>query len=128
MRKPHYLSDYDPVQTYGINVDTTPRKVNGVMYYHPVAWAAGTADKPYWAEWDVSRGCESLEASAVGIADEAPSGSQYVFSALRDGSDTWHQSISIGQGDPVRISIQGALRLRLSVAGLKSSSHVVSFL
>ena len=46
---------YDPVQTYGINVDTTPRKVNGVIYYHPVAWAAGTADKPYWAEWDVSR-------------------------------------------------------------------------
>jgi hypothetical protein len=119
----YYLSDYDPVQTYGINVDTTPRKVNGVMYYHPVAWAAGTANEPYWAEWDVSRGCESFEASAVGIADEAPSGSQYVFSVLRDGSDTWHQSVSIGQGDPVKISIQGALRLRLSVAGLKHGGY-----
>jgi hypothetical protein len=120
----YYLADHDPVQTYGINVDTTPRKVNGVMYYHPVAWAASVrADDPYWAEWDVSRGCDWFESPAVGIGDKAPSGAQYLFSVLKDGSDTWDQPVSIGEGYPVKISIQGALRLRLSVAGLKLGGY-----
>jgi hypothetical protein len=94
----YYLADFNTVQTYGINVDSTPRQVNGVMYDHPVAWAASPgADDPWWAEWDLSRNCTWLTSSGVGISDEAPSGSRYVFYVLTDGSYKWQKTISLGR-------------------------------
>lgn len=117
----YYLADFNTVQTYGINVDSTPRKVNGIMYDHPVAWyASGIASDPNWAEWDLSRQCTWLTSPSVGISDEAPSGSQYIFYVQTDGSNQWQKTISLGQSDSIKVSIRGALRLRLSVAGLQN--------
>jgi hypothetical protein len=120
----YYLADFNAVQTYGINVDSTPRKVNGIMYNHPVAWAASPgAGNPYWAEWDLSRQCAWLTSPGVGISDEAPSGSQYIFYVQTDGSYKWQKTISLGQSDSIKVSITGALRLRLSVAGLQNGGY-----
>ena len=114
------LADFNTVGTYGINVDSTPRSVNGNLYNHPVAWSASiSADDPYWAEWNLSRNCSRLTIPAVGIADEAPSGSRYVFYVQTDGANKWEKAINLGQSYPVDVSIAGALRLRLSVAGLE---------
>jgi NPCBM/NEW2 domain len=120
----YYLADFNTVQTYGINVDSTPRKVNGIMYNHPVAWAASPgAGDPYWAEWDLSRSCTWLTSPGVGISDEAPSGSQYTFYIQTDGSYKWQKTISLGQSDSIKVSIKGALRLRLSAAGLQNGGY-----
>ena len=120
----YYLADFNAVQTYGINIDSTPRQVNGVTYDHPVAWAASPgAGDPYWAEWDLSRNCAWLTVAGVGISDEAPSGSQYIFYVLADGSYKWQKTISLGQSVTVKVSIKGALRLRLSVAGLQNGGY-----
>jgi NPCBM/NEW2 domain len=118
----YYLADFNTVQTYGINVDSTPRQVNGVMYDHPVAWAASPgADDPWWAEWDLARNCTWLTSPGVGISDEAPSGSRYVFYVLTDGSYKWQKTVSLGHPDAVRVSIKGALRLRLSAAAVQNA-------
>lgn len=118
----YYLADFNTVQTYGINADSTPRQVNGVMYDHPVAWAASPgADDPWWAEWDLSRNCTWLTSPGVGISDEAPSGSRYIFYVLTDGSYKWQKTISLGHSDGLRVSIKGALRLRLSAAALQNA-------
>lgn len=91
------------------------------MYNHPVAWYASvSADDPYWAEWDLSRNCTWLTSPGVGISDEAPSGSRYIFYVLADGSEKWQKTIGLAQSHDVKVSIKGALRLRISVAGLKN--------
>lgn len=120
----YYLADLNTVQTYGINADSTPRKVNGIMYNHPVEWAASPgAGDPYWAEWDLSRTCTWLTSPGVGISDEAPSGSQYIFYVQTDGSYRWQKTISLGQSEGIKVSVNGALRLRLSVAGLQNGGY-----
>jgi hypothetical protein len=118
----YYLADFNTVQTYGINADSTPRTVNGVTYDHSVSWAASPgAGDPWWAEWDLSRKCTWLTSPGVGISDEAPSGSVYIFYVQTDGSYKWQRRISLGQSDGLKISIKGALRLRLSVAALQNA-------
>lgn len=118
------LANYNPVQTYAINVDRSPREVNGVMYADPVAWAASIgADDPYWAEWNLSRKCDSFTVAGVGIADQAPSDSRYLFRILIDGSEQWQQTMTVGQSQPLKVSVKGALRLRLSVAGLEKGYY-----
>lgn len=113
-----YLADFNPVQGYGINVDTTPQHVNGVAYNHPVSWSASfNAGDPYWAEWDLSRKCTWLTSPGVGVSDEAPSGSADTFYVQADGAYKWQKTISLGSSDALKVSIKGALRLRLSVAG-----------
>ena len=95
------------------------------MYDHPVAWAASPgADDPWWAEWDLSRNCTWLTSPGVGISDEAPSGSRYIFYVLTDGSYKWQKAISLGHSDGLKVSIKGALRLRLSAAALQNAYGV----
>ena len=118
----YYLADFNPVQTYGINVDTTPHTVNGVTYDHPVAWSAGFSGNPYWAEWDLSRQCTWLTSPGVGLADDAPSGATAIFYVQTDGSYRWQKTISLGQSDSLRVSIKGALRLRLTVKDVQNST------
>ena len=115
---PYYLANFNPVQTYGINVDSTPHTVNGITYDHPVAWSSGS---PYWAEWDLSRKCTLLTAPGVGLADDAPSGATAIFSVEADGAYRWQKTISLGQSDSLKVSIKGALRLRLSVTDVQNS-------
>jgi hypothetical protein len=117
----YYLADFNPVQTYGINVDSTPHTVNGVTYDHSVAWSPGFSGNPYWAEWDLSRQCTWLTSPGVGLADDAPSGATANFSVQTDGSSRWQKTISLGQSDSLKVSIKGALRLRLTVADVQNS-------
>jgi hypothetical protein len=117
----YYLADFNPVQTYGINVDSTPHTVNGVTYDHPVAWSPGFSGNPYWAEWDLSRQCTWLTSPGVGLADDSPSGATAIFSVQTDGSYRWQKTISLGQSDSLKISIKGALRLRLTVTDVQNS-------
>jgi len=117
----YYLADFNPVQTYGINVDSTPHTVNGVTYDHPVAWSPGFSGNPYWAEWDLSRQCTWLTSPGVGLADDAPSGATAIFYVQADGSYRWQKTISLGQSDSLKVSIKGALRLRLTVRDLQNS-------
>lgn len=118
---PYYLADFNPVQTYGINVDSTPHTVNGVTYDHPVAWSSGFSGNPYWAEWDLSRQCTWLTSPGVGLADDAPSGATAIFSVQTDGSYRWQKTINLGQSDSLRVSIKDALRLRLAVEDVQNS-------
>ena len=117
----YYLAAFNPVQGHGINVDTSPRTVNGVTYDHPVAWSPGFSGDPYWAEWDLSRQCTSLTVSGVGLADDAPSGATAIFSVQTDGVYRWQKTISLGQSDSLKISVAGALRLRLTVTDVQNS-------
>lgn len=117
----YYLAAFNPVQTYGINVDTSAHTVNGVTYDHPVAWSPGFSGNPYWAEWDLSRQCNSLTVSGVGLADDAPSGATATFSVQTDGSYRWQKTISLGQSDSLKISVAGTLRLRLTVTDVQNS-------
>lgn len=118
----YYLADFSPVQTYGINVDTTSHTVNGITYDHPVAWSPGFSGNPYWAEWDLSRRCTWLTSPGVGLADDAPSGATAIFYVQTDGSYRWQKTISLGQSDSLKISIKGALRLRLSMTDVQNST------
>lgn len=116
----YYLADFNPVQTYGINVDSTPHTVNGRTYNHPVVWPASIGgNDPWWAEWDLSRNCTLFSSPGVGISDDAPSDAIYNFYVLGDGSYKWQKTISLGQSVSVTVSIKGVLRLRLSVAGVQ---------
>jgi NPCBM/NEW2 domain len=117
----YYLADFNPVQTYGINVDSTPHTVNGVTYDHPVAWSPGFSGNPYWAEWDLSRQCTWLTSPGVGLADDAPSGATALFYVQTDGSYKWQKTIRLGQSDSLKLSIKGALRLRLTVTDVQDS-------
>jgi hypothetical protein len=117
----YYLADFNPVQAYGINVDTTPHTVNGVTYDHPVAWSPGFSGNPYWAEWDLSRQCTWLTSPGVGLADNVPSSATAIFYVQTDGSYRWQKTISLGQSDSLRVSIKGALRLRLTVRDVQNS-------
>jgi hypothetical protein len=117
----YYLADFNPVQTYGINVDTTPHTVNGVTYDHPVSWSPGFSGNPYWAEWDLSRQCTWLTSPGVGLADDAPSGATAIFYVQTDGTYRWQKTISLGQSDGLKVSIKGALRLRLTVRDVQNS-------
>jgi NPCBM/NEW2 domain len=117
----YYLADFNPVQTYGINVDSTPHTVNGVTYDHPVAWSPGFSGNPYWAEWDLSRQCTWLTSPGVGLTDNAPSGATAIFYVQADGSYRWQKTISLGQSDSLKVSIKGALRLRLTVKDVQNS-------
>jgi hypothetical protein len=118
----YYLADFNPVQTYGINVDTTPHTVNGVTYDHPVAWSPGFSGNPYWAEWDLSRQCTWLTSPGVGLADDAPSDATAIFYVQTDGTYEWQKTISLGQSDSLKVSIKGALRLRLTVRDVQNST------
>jgi hypothetical protein len=117
----YYLADFNPVQGYGINVDTTPHTVNGITYDHPVAWSPGFSGDPYWAEWDLSRQCTWLTSPGVGLADDAPSGATAIFYVQADGAYRWQKTISLGQSDSLKVSIKGALRLRLTVRDVQNS-------
>ena len=117
----YYLADFSPVQGHGINVDSTPHTVNGVTYDHPVAWSPGFSGDPYWAEWNLSRQCTWLTSPGVGLADDAPSGATATFYVQADGSYRWQKTISLGQSDGLKVSIKGALRLRLTVADVQNS-------
>jgi hypothetical protein len=117
----YYLADFNPVQTYGINVDSTPHTVNGATYDHPVAWSPGFSGNPYWAEWDLSRQCTWLTSPGVGLADDAPSGATAIFYVQSDGSYRWQKTISLGQSDSLKVSIKGVLRLRLTVRDVQNS-------
>jgi len=112
----YYLADFSPVQGYGINVDTSPHTVNAVTYEHPVSWSVGFSGNPYWAEWDLSRDCTWLTSPGVGLDDDSPSGAAAVFWVQADGVYKWQKTISLGQSDSLKISIKGALRLRLTSA------------
>jgi hypothetical protein len=118
----YYLADFNPVQGHGINVDTSPHTVNGVTYDHPVAWSPGFSGDPYWAEWDLSRQCTSLTVSGVGLADNAPSDAAAIFSVQADGSYKWQKTIHLGQADSLKLSVKGALRLRLTVRDVQDST------
>lgn len=118
---PYYLADFNPVQGHGINVDTTAQTVNGITYDHPVSWSPGFSGDPYWAEWDLSRQCTMLTSPGVGLADNAPDGATAVFYVQTDGSYKWQKTISLGQSDSLKISITGALRLRLTVKDVQNS-------
>jgi hypothetical protein len=117
----YYLADFSPVQGHGINVDTTPHTVNGVTYDHPVAWSPGFSGDPYWAEWDLSRQCTWLAVRGVGLADNAPSDATALFSVQTDGSYKWQKTIHLGQSDSLKVSVKGALRLRLTVRDVQDS-------
>lgn len=117
----YYLADFNPVQGHGINVDTTPHTVNGVTYDHPVAWSPGFSGDPYWAEWDLSRQCTLLTVRGVGLADNAPSDATALFSVQTDGSYKWQKTIRLGQSDSLKVSVKGALRLRLTVTDVQDS-------
>jgi NPCBM/NEW2 domain-containing protein len=117
----YYLADFNPVQGHGINVDTTPHTVNGVTYDHPVAWSPGFSGDPYWAEWDLSRQCTSLTVAGVGLADDAPSDAAALFSVQADGSYKWQKTIHLGQSVSLKVSVNGALRLRLTVRDVQNS-------
>ncbi|HEU5386712.1 MAG TPA: NPCBM/NEW2 domain-containing protein [Streptosporangiaceae bacterium] len=117
----YYLADFNPVQGHGINVDTTPHTVNGVTYDHSVAWSPGFSGDPYWAEWDLSRQCTGLTVRGIGLADNAPSDATALFSVQTDGSYKWQKTIHLGQSDSLNISVEGALRLRLTVRDVQDS-------
>ena len=119
----YYLADFNPVQTYGINIDSSSHTVNGVTYDHPVAWSAGfSTQEPYWAEWDLSRQCTWLTSPGVGISDNAPSDASAVFQVQTDGAYKWQKTISLGHSDSLRISIKDVLRLRLSAASVQDAT------
>lgn len=121
----YYLADFNPVQTYGINVDSTAHTVNGITYDHPVAWSAGfSTQDPYWAEWDLSRQCTQLKSPGVGIADDAPSGASALFTVQTDGAYKWQKTISLGHSKNLNISIKDTLRLRLSAGSIQNGSAV----
>jgi hypothetical protein len=117
----YYLADLNPVQGHGINVDTEPRTVDGITYDHPVSWSPGFSGDPYWAEWDLSRQCTSLTVPGVGLADDAPSDATAIFSVQVDGSYQWQKTISLGQSNSLKVSVKGALRLRLTVTDTQDS-------
>jgi NPCBM/NEW2 domain len=118
---PYYLADFNPVQGHGINVDTSPQTVNGIAYDHPVSWSPGFSGDPYWAEWDLSRECTMLTSPGVGLADNAQDGATAIFYVQTDGTYKWQKTISLGQSDSLKISIKGALRLRLTVKDVQNS-------
>lgn len=121
----YYLADFNPVQTYGINVDSTAHTVNGITYNHPVAWSAGfSTQDPYWAEWDLSRQCTELKSPGVGIEDNAPSGASALFTVQTDGAYKWQKTISLGHSKSLDLSINGTLRLRLSAGSVQNASAV----
>lgn len=117
----YYLADFNPVDGHGINVDTTPHTVNGVTYDHTVAWSPGFSGDPYWAEWNLSRQCTWLTVRGVGLADNAPSDATALFSVQTDGSYKWQKTIHLGQSDSLKVSVKGALRLRLTVRDVQNS-------
>jgi hypothetical protein len=57
----------------------------------------------------------------VGLADDAPSGATAIFSVQTDGSYRWQKTISLGQSDSLKVSVKGALRLRLTVTDMHNS-------
>lgn len=117
----YFLADLNPVQTHGINVDSSPHTVNGAIYDHSVAWSPGFSGDPYWAEWDLSRQCTWLTVAGAGLADDAPSGATAIFSVQTDGAYRWQQTISLGQSASLKVSVKGALRLRLTVTDTQNS-------
>jgi len=117
----YYLADFNPVQGHGVNVDSSPHTVNGVTYDHAVAWSPGFGGDPYWEEWDLSRQCTWLTSPGVGLADNAPSDATAIFSVQADGVYKWQKTIRLGQSDSLRISVKGALRVRLTVKDVQDS-------
>jgi len=100
----YYLADFNPVQTYGINVDSTPHTVNGVTYDHPVAWSPGFSGNPYWGGMglvspvhlaDISRR-RACGQCAVGRNRHLLCPDGWVVQVAKD-----HQSWSVGQPESV---------------------------
>src|SRR5207248_1779797 len=81
----------------------------------------GSAGIRIGAEWDLSRQCTWLTSPGVGLADNAPSGATAIFYVQTDGSYRWQKTISLGQSDSLKVSIKGALRLRLTVKDVQNS-------
>jgi hypothetical protein len=118
----YYLADFNPVQGHGVNVDSSPHTVNGVTYDHPVSWSPGFGGDPYWEEWDLSRQCTWLISPGVGLEDNAPSDAAAIFSVQADGAYKWQKTIHLGQSYSLKVSVKGALRLRLTVKDVQDST------
>lgn len=58
----------------------------------------------------------------MGLADNAPSGATAIFYVQADGSYKWQKTISLGQSYRLKVSVKGALRLRLTVTDVQNST------
>jgi serine/threonine protein kinase len=105
-----YLQDLSAVND---DPDLGPRSVAGRAYPHSIYSTLATCDKRSTVEYNLGKHYRQLLATA-GLDDSSLySGGKILFEAFLDSRPVFAKTIRLGQSLPVRVSAQGALRLKL---------------
>jgi serine/threonine protein kinase len=105
-----YLQDLSAVND---DPDLGPRSVAGRAYPHSIYSTLATCDKRSTVEYNLGKHYRQLLATA-GLDDSSLySGGKILFEAFLDSRPVFAKTVGLGQAVPVRVSVQGALRLKL---------------
>jgi Protein kinase domain/NPCBM/NEW2 domain/PASTA domain len=105
-----YLQDLSAVND---DPDLGMRSVAGRAYPHSIYSTLATCDKRSTVEYNLGKHYRELQATA-GLDDSSLySAGKILFEAFLDSRPVFARTVGLGQSVPVRVSAQGALRLKL---------------
>jgi serine/threonine-protein kinase len=115
-----YLQDLSAVND---DPDLGPRSVAGRTYPHSIYSTIATCDKRSTVEYNLGKHYRQLLATA-GLDDSSHySGGKVLFEAFLDSRPVFARTVGLGQAVPVRVSAQGALRLKLRLTYVGPRPH-----
>ncbi len=115
-----YLQDLSAVND---DPDLGPRSVVGHTYPHSIYSTLATCHKRSTFEYNLGKHYRQLLAT-VGLDDSSLySGGRILFEAFLDSRPVFAKTVGLGQAVPVRVSAQGALRLKLRLTYVGPRPH-----
>ena len=122
----HYLSDfaYTDRQVDSSNWSNAGdvANINGHSYVHSLYNTGGYKGDSGYIEYNLSRACLTFRTTG-GLTDESVSGGSAQLEVQDDGVPIWTKSMTLGQSQPVSVSVRGGLRLRLDTTTLKDMTN-----